>query len=157
MTPKIAPCLWFAKEAQEAAEFYVSLLPDSRIDRIQRNPIDGPSGPKDSVLLVEFTLAGRPFLALNGGEAAQPHPFAVSFAITVETQAEIDRLWDALLADGGEPVECGWLRDRWGYPWQIMPAIALELLADPAKAPAVMKAVMSMVKLDVEGLKAAAG
>ncbi|OPF92741.1 VOC family protein [Rhodopseudomonas palustris] len=153
---KIVPCLWFAGEAEQAAQFYVSLLPGSRIDNIQRSVVDTPGGPEGSVLVVEFTVAGQPFMALNGGT---PLPFnhAVSFKIDCVDQAEVDRLWDALLAEGGEPVACGWLRDRYGLSWQIVPADALKLFAgsnrEGAKRP--MQAMMQMVKLDVGALQRA--
>src|SRR4051794_38015681 len=110
---KIAPCLWFDGKAEEAAAFYVSLLPGSRVDQIVRAPADNPSTPKGAVLVVEFTLAGRPFLGLNGGPQF-PFTGAVSFVIDCEDQAEVDRLWNALAADGGSPGPCGWLKDRYG-------------------------------------------
>lgn len=153
---KIVPCLWFAGDAEQAAEFYVSLLPDSRIDNVQRSVVDTPGGPEGSVLVVEFTVAGQPFMALNGGT---PLPFnhAVSFKIDCVDQAEVDRLWDRLLADGGEPVACGWLRDRYGLSWQIVPAPALKLFAGPNRegAKRAMQAMMQMVKLDVGALQRA--
>lgn len=153
---KIVPCLWFAGEAEQAAQFYVSLLPGSRIDNIQRSVVDTPGGPEGSVLVVEFTVAGQPFMALNGGT---PLPFnhAVSFKIDCVDQAEVDRLWDALLADGGEPVACGWLRDRYGLSWQIVPADALKLFAGSNRegAKRAMQAMMQMVKLDVGALQRA--
>lgn len=153
---KIVPCLWFAGEAEQAAQFYVSLLPDSRIDNVQRSVVDTPGGPEGSVLVVEFTVAGQPFMALNGGT---PLPFnhAVSFKIDCVDQAEVDRLWDALLADGGEPVACGWLRDRYGLSWQIVPTDALKLFAGPNRdgAKRAMQAMMQMVKLDVGALQRA--
>ncbi|RED24195.1 putative 3-demethylubiquinone-9 3-methyltransferase (glyoxalase superfamily) [Rhodopseudomonas thermotolerans] len=153
---KIVPCLWFAGDAEQAAEFYVSLLPDSRIDNVQRSVVDTPGGPEGSVLVVEFTVAGQPFMALNGGT---PLPFnhAVSFKIDCVDQAEVDRLWDRLLADGGEPVVCGWLRDRYGLSWQIVPAAALKLFAGPNRegAKRAMQAMMQMVKLDVGALQRA--
>jgi len=153
---KIVPCLWFAGEAEQAAQFYVSLLPDSRIDNVQRSVVDTPGGPEGSVLVVEFTVAGQPFMALNGGT---PLPFnhAVSFKIDCVDQAEVDRLWDALLADGGEPVACGWLRDRYGLSWQIVPADALKLFAGSNRegAKRAMQAMMQMVKLDVGALQRA--
>jgi len=156
MTPTIAPCLWFVDQAEEAARFYTGLLPDSRIDRVMRSPIDTPGGPSGSTLVVEFTLAGRPYMALNGGAPAVAHPHAISFALALETQAEIDRLWDALIEGGGRPQQCGWLIDRYGFPWQVFPAGVLDWLADPAKGPRVMAAVMEMVKLDIAALRAAA-
>jgi predicted 3-demethylubiquinone-9 3-methyltransferase (glyoxalase superfamily) len=152
---KISPCLWFDGKAEEAANFYVSLLPDSRIDRITRNVIDGPSGPAGSVLVVAFTLAGQSFLALNGG-APQPFSHAISFHIHCNDQAEIDRLW-AALCDGGAPVQCGWLTDRYGVSWQIVPSVLLDWLnaPDTAKPQRVTRALMGMVKLDIAALQAA--
>ncbi|QLH73356.1 VOC family protein [Rhodopseudomonas palustris] len=153
---KIVPCLWFAGEAEQAAQFYVSLLPGSRIDNIQRSVVDTPGGPEGSVLVVEFTVAGQPFMALNGGT---PLPFnhAVSFKIDCVDQAEVDRLWDALLAEGGEPVACGWLRDRYGLSWQIVPVGALKLFAGSNRegAKRAIQAMMQMVKLDVGALQRA--
>jgi predicted 3-demethylubiquinone-9 3-methyltransferase (glyoxalase superfamily) len=153
---KIAPCLWFDGNAEEAARFYVSLLPDSRIDKVQKNVSDGPSGKAGSVLLVEFTLAGLRFLALNGGMKVE-YTHAVSFHIDCADQAEVDRLWNAL-TKGGREVQCGWLNDRYGVSWQIVPSILPQLLGDPdpAKAKRVMAAMMKMIKLDIAGLKKAA-
>ncbi len=154
---KIAPCLWFDGEAEEAAGFYVSLLPDdSRVERVQRNPADGPAGKAGAALVVEFTLTGRRFLALNGGVRI-PYTNAVSFHVDCADQAEVDRLWDALSAGGGAPERCGWVRDRYGVPWQIVPAVLPRMLADPdpAKARRVMEAMLGMVKLDVSVLRAA--
>ncbi len=151
---KIAPCLWFDGEAEEAARFYVSLLPDSRIDRVQKNVADSPAGKVGTVLMVEFTLAGQRFMALNGGTRF-PCTHAVSFHVDCADQAEVDRLWDALGA-GGAPEQCGWLKDRYGVPWQIVPRALPEMLADPdpAKAQRVMQAMLGMVKLDIAGLRA---
>ena len=153
---KIVPCLWFKNEAEQAANFYVSLLPDSKIEIVQRNVIDSPSGPAGSVLVVEFTLAGQRFMALNGGVAME-HSQAVSFKIGCKDQAEVDRLWDALCADGGAPVQCGWLKDRYGISWQIVPDVMLEYLAstDRAGAQRAMAAMMEMVKLDIGELRRA--
>jgi len=153
---KIAPCLWFAGEAEQAARFYVSLLPDSRIDHVQRNVVDTPSGPEGSVLVVEFTVAGQQFMALNGNTSL-PFNHAVSFKIDCTDQAEVDRLWDALLADGGEPVQCGWLRDRFGVSWQVVPTAAMKLFAGPDRdgAKRAMQAMMQMVKLDSAALQRA--
>ncbi len=117
---KISPCLWFDGEAEEAAKFYVSLLPDSRIEKIQKNTVDSPAGKAGSVLVVEFTLAGQRFMALNGGTRFE-YTHAVSFKIDCADQAEVDGLWDALLSDGGQAERCGWLRDRYGVSWQIVP------------------------------------
>jgi len=150
---KISPCLWFARDAEEAAAFYVSLLPDSRIDHVRRSPVDTPSGPAGDVLLVEFTLAGQPYLALNGDRPA-PSSMSVSLLVRCDDQAEVDRLWDALV-EGGRPLQCGWLVDRWGIHWQIVPRRMLELLADPVRAPRAMAAMMEMVKLDIAAIEAA--
>ena len=152
---KIAPCLWFDGEAEEAAKFYVSLLPDSRIDHVQRNVVDSPAGKTGTVLVVQFTLAGQRFLALNGGTRFE-YTHAISFQVDCADQDEVDRLWDALSA-GGSVERCGWLRDRYGVSWQIVPRVLPEMLGDPdpAKAQRVMQAMLQMVKLDIAALKAA--
>src|SRR4051812_17661913 len=113
MSDKITPCLWFDGQAEEAANLYVSLLPDSRIDKVVRSPADNPSMKEGGVLVVDFTLAGRKYSGLNGGPQS-PFPEAVSFVVHCDDQAEVDRLWDALTADGGAPSQCGWLKDRFG-------------------------------------------
>ena len=153
---KISPCLWFNGEAEEAANLYVSLLPDSRIEKVQRNPIDGPAGKAGTVLVVDFTLAGQHFMALNGGMKME-YTHAVSFKIDCADQAEVDRLWDALLANGGKADQCGWLKDRFGVSWQIVPSALPKYLggADKAGAQRAMQAMLGMVKLDIEGLKRA--
>jgi len=152
---KITPCLWFDGEAEEAARFYVSLLPNSRIDHVQKNVTDSPAGKAGSVLIVKFTLAGQGFLALNGGTRFEYTP-AISFQVDCADQAEVDRLWDGLSA-GGAVERCGWLRDRYGVSWQIVPSVLPQLLGDPdpAKAQRVMQAMLQMVKLDIAGLQAA--
>ena len=155
---KISPCLWFATEAEEAANFYVSLLPHSRITRVQKSPMDYPGGKAGDVLMVEFELAGQTYQALNTG-IEMPFTNAVSFSVSCEDQAEVDRLWDALL-DGGTAQQCSWLSDRYGLSWQIVPKVMPQLLADPdpARAKRAMAAMMTMVKLDIAALeKAAAG
>ena len=153
---KISPCLWFNGEAEEAANLYVSLLPDSRIDKIQRNTVDGPGGKAGTVLVVEFTVAGQRFMALNGGMKME-YTHAVSFMIDCADQAEVDRLWDALLANGGQPSKCGWLKDRFGVSWQIIPSALPKYLggADSAGAKRAMQAMLGMVKLDIAELKRA--
>ena len=153
---KISPCLWFNGEAEAAANFYVSLLPGSKIEIVQKNIIDGPSGKAGTVLLVEFTLAGQRFMALNGG-MRMDYTHAISFKIDCADQAEVDRLWDGLLAGGGEAVRCGWLKDRYGVSWQIVPTALPTYLggADRAGAQRAMQAMLGMVKLDIEGLKRA--
>jgi predicted 3-demethylubiquinone-9 3-methyltransferase (glyoxalase superfamily) len=151
------PCLWFDGNAEEAAAFYISLLPDSRIDNVWRSPADTPSGPAGMVLLVDFTLAGAKFQGLNGGPDFRFNE-AVSFVIECEDQAEVDRLWDALAADGGEPGPCGWIKDRFGLAWQITPVRLNELLVDPdpERARRAMEAMLAMGKLDIAELERAA-
>jgi predicted 3-demethylubiquinone-9 3-methyltransferase (glyoxalase superfamily) len=153
----ITPCLWFDGQAEEAARFYASVLPDSRIDKVHRAAADYPSGEAGNVLTVEFTLVGRPFLGLNGGPYFK-FTEAVSFSISCADQEEVDRYWDAFLADGGAPSRCGWLKDRFGLSWQVVPKRLPELLADPdrARAKRVMEAMMQMVKIDVAALERAA-
>ena len=153
---KISPCLWFNGEAEEAANLYVSLLPDSRIETIQRNPMDRAGAKAGAVLVMEFTLAGQRFMALNGGMKME-YTHAVSFKIDCADQAEVDRLWDALLANGGEAGKCGWLKDCFGVSWQIVPTALPKYLggADKAGAQRAMQAMLGMVKLDIEGLKRA--
>jgi len=153
---KVTPCLWFDGQAEHAARYYVSLLPDSRIDRVLRSPVDTPSGPAGMVLLVEFTLGGNRFTGLNGGPQF-PFTEAVSFQIACEDQAEVDRLW-AALSDGGSQGVCGWLKDRWGLSWQIVPTRLFQLLndADPDRARRAMQAMMTMTKLNIAELERAA-
>jgi predicted 3-demethylubiquinone-9 3-methyltransferase (glyoxalase superfamily) len=156
---KIATCLWFDGNAEEAANFYVSLLPNSRIDKVQKNVSDSPSGKVGSVLIIQFTLAGQPFQALNGGMKVE-YSFAMSLSVSCEDQAEVDRLWSALTKDGGSEVQCGWLKDRFGVSWQIVPKALPRLLADPdpARAKRAMEAMMKMIKIDIAAVeKAAAG
>ena len=152
---KVAPCLWFAREAAEAAEFYVSMIPDSRIRHVQRNGPGSPVGKEGSALVVDFVLGGQTFMALNGGP---PDNFthAVSFKIDCVDQAEVDRLWEGLGA-GGSPGQCGWLKDRYGVSWQIVPTEMPAILGDPdpAKAQRAMKAMLGMTKLDIAALKKA--
>jgi predicted 3-demethylubiquinone-9 3-methyltransferase (glyoxalase superfamily) len=149
---KISPCLWFDGEAEDAAKFYVSLLPDSRIDRVQRNVTDSPAGKAGTVLVVDFTLAGQRFMALNGGMRFE-YTHAVSVLVDCADQAEVDRLWDAL-STGGKVEQCGWLKDRYGVSWQIIPKALSRMLGDPdpAKAQRVMQAMLKMVKIDVAAL-----
>ena len=154
---KITPFLWFDHEAEEAASFYTSLFPDSKILSVSRHP-EGSPGKPGSVMVVEFQLAGQRFVGLNGG----PHfkfTEAVSFLVDCDSQDEVDYYWDRLLAGGGQPSQCGWLEDRYGLSWQIVPTILGELMggSDPDKSKRVMEAMLKMVKLDIGALKRAAG
>lgn len=151
------PCLWFNGQAEEAAAFYASLLPDSHVDRVWRSPADTPSGPAGMVLTVDFTLLGNRFQGLNGGPDFRFNE-SVSFVVEVDDQAEVDRLWDALTADGGEAGPCGWLKDRFGLSWQIVPRRLDELLndPDPQRARRAMEAMLEMGKIDVAELEHAA-
>ena len=154
--PQISPFLWFDTQAEEAANFYVSVFPNSRITSISRYGEAGP-GPAGSVMTIGFELDGQTFTGLNGG----PHftfTEAVSFVVHCQGQAEVDRYWSALTADGGKEVQCGWLKDRYGLSWQIVPREFLDLMNDPdkAKVAQVTAAMMQMVKLDVAKLQAAA-
>ena len=147
---KVRTCLWFDSQGEEAAKVYVSLLPDSRIESIRRTGSDGPA------LIVEFTLAGAPYMALNGGPHYKLTP-AVSVSVLTEDQEETDRLWAALLDGGGKEQQCGWLVDRFGLSWQICPEVLPGMLAseDRAAAARVQNAIMKMVKLDIALLQAA--
>ncbi|WP_224366438.1 VOC family protein [Hyalangium versicolor] len=150
---KITPCLWFNYQAEEAAKFYVSLLPHSHIDKVVRSPADNPSTRAGAVLTVEFTLAGQPFIGLNGGPQF-PFTEAVSFSIDCEDQAEVDRLWEALTRGGGSPGPCGWLKDRFGLSWQIVPRALPKMLEDPDRdaASRAMQAMLKMGKIDIAGV-----
>ncbi len=148
--PAISTCLWFETHAQEAATFYCSLFPDARITQVFRQQGD----PQNRAFLVEFTLMGQAYSAMNGGPHYKLTPAASVFAL-VDTQAEVDHLWSALLADGGSPSRCGWLTDRYGLSWQIIPR-ALPRLMQADTSGRVVQAMMTMVKIDVAGLEAAA-
>ena len=154
--PKVYPCLWFDGKAEEAANFYVSLVPDSRIDNVWRSPADTPSGPEGMVLLVDFTVAGQQLQGLDGGPDFHFNE-AVSLVIECEDQAEVDRLWDGLTAGGGEPGPCGWLKDRYGLSWQIVPKELNDMLEGPDRdgARRAMEAMLQMGKLDVAQLREA--
>jgi predicted 3-demethylubiquinone-9 3-methyltransferase (glyoxalase superfamily) len=153
-SPNIKPFLWFDHQAEEAANFYVSVFPDSRIVKVMRYGAAGP-GPPGSVMTVEFVLDGRPFVALNGG----PHfkfTEAISFAVNCQTQEEVDHYWERLSA-GGADFQCGWLKDKFGVSWQVVPTELPALLSnpDPEIAQRVLKAMMPMKKLDIRALKEA--
>jgi predicted 3-demethylubiquinone-9 3-methyltransferase (glyoxalase superfamily) len=153
---KITPCLWFDTEAEEAANFYTSVFPNSKILDVTRYPEGGPK-PAGSVLTVEFELDGQGFTALNGGPEFK-FTEAVSYQVSCQSQDEVDEYWSNLTEGGGEPGPCGWLKDRYGLSWQIVPTIMPKLLSDPdrAKAQRVMTAMMQMGKLDIAELQKAA-
>jgi predicted 3-demethylubiquinone-9 3-methyltransferase (glyoxalase superfamily) len=155
---KVSTCLWFAKDAEEAGNFYVSLLPNSRIEHVLRSPGPWPGGDTGEVILISFTLGGQSYQALNGGNVAD-YGTAASISVECADQAEVDRLWNALTANGGTELFCGWLRDRWGVPWQIVPELLPRLLSDPdpAVSDRAFTAMQGMVKLDVAALEKAAG
>ena len=152
---KITPFLWYAKEAEEAATFYVSVFPDSRVTRVVAMPTDSPSGPAGSVKVVDFVLFGQPFVAMSAGPL-DPFNHAISFVVNCDNQAEIDRYWNALL-DGGKAEQCGWLKDRYGVCWQIVPTVLVDMMSstDRAKGKRAADAMMKMVKLDIAALQAA--
>jgi predicted 3-demethylubiquinone-9 3-methyltransferase (glyoxalase superfamily) len=153
---KITPFLWYAKEAEEAAAFYAATFPDSRVVRVTAMPSESPSGPPGSVRVVEFVLFGQPFTAMSAGPL-DPFNHAVSFVVSCDDQAELDRYWNALLANGGVAEQCGWLKDRYGLSWQIVPSVLGEMMADPdrEKAKRAADAMLKMVKLDIAALQAA--
>lgn len=154
---KIAPCLWFdASKAEEAATFYTAIFPDSRIDKVVKSAADNPSTPAGAVLTVDFTLAGQQFIGLNGGPDFKFNE-AISFSIDCEDQAEVDRYWDALVQGGGEHSVCGWLKDRFGVSWQVVPRQLNEMLqsSDRAAAARAMEAMLKMQKIEVEKLREA--
>ena len=152
---KITPFLWYAKEAEEAAKLYTSIFPNSRVVSVTAMPSESPSGPPGSVKIVEFVLFGQDFTAMTAGPL-DPFNHAVSFVVNCEDQAEIDKYWNALL-EGGSAEQCGWLKDRFGLSWQIVPTLLAKLIADPdkAKAKRASDAMMKMVKIDIAALKAA--
>jgi predicted 3-demethylubiquinone-9 3-methyltransferase (glyoxalase superfamily) len=152
---KIFPHLWYAKEAEEAAAFYASIFPDSRVDRVTPLLSDSPSGPPGSVKVVDFTLFGQRFQAMSAGPL-DPFNHAVSLVVVCDDQAELDRYWDALLK-GGKAEACGWLQDKYGVSWQIVPAVMDEMMSDkdPARSKRVTDAMLKMVKLDIAKLQAA--
>lgn len=156
---KITPCIWYELgEARKAAEFYVSLgLPDSQLDDVFASPADNPSTAAGQELVVLFRLAGRTYMGLNGGPQF-PQTEAISFQILTDDQAETDRLWNAIVSNGGAESMCGWCKDRWGVNWQITPRQLMEFYKDPnpARTKAAFQAMMSMRKLDIAAMQAAA-
>jgi predicted 3-demethylubiquinone-9 3-methyltransferase (glyoxalase superfamily) len=153
--PKITPFLWYSKEAEQAAAFYASIFPDSRVTRVTALPSESPSGPPGSVKVVEFVLFGQPFVAMSAGPL-DPFNHAVSFSVSCDSQAELDRYWNALL-EGGSAEQCGWLKDRFGLSWQIVPKVLSEMMADTdqVKAKRAADAMLKMVKLDIAALQSA--
>jgi len=153
---KIFTHLWYATEAEEAARFYASIFPDSRVDGVWPLPVDSPSGPAGSVKIVDFTLLGQRFQAITAGPH---HEFndAISIVVLCDDQSELDRYWNALIDGGGRPQACGWLIDRFGLRWQIVPAALDQMMrdADPARAKRVAEAMLNMIKLDVAALEKA--
>jgi predicted 3-demethylubiquinone-9 3-methyltransferase (glyoxalase superfamily) len=149
-------CLWYDKEAEEAARFYASVFPDSAVKAVHRAPGDYPSGKQGDVLTVEFTVLGIPCLGLNGGPAFKQTE-AFSFQVSTHDQAETDRYWNAIINNGGQASECGWCKDKWGLSWQITPAVLMHAIthADPAVAKRAFEAMMQMGKIDVAKIEAA--
>ena len=151
---KLTPFLWFDTQAEEAANFYVSVFKNSKVKEVTRYTGEEPVGTKGSVMTVAFQLAGQEFVALNGGPQFK-FTEAVSFVINCETQEEIDYYWEKLTADGGEEVQCGWLTDKYGLSWQVVPTKIHEWAGDPARFQRVMRAIMPMKKLDLAALEKA--
>src|SRR5919108_5389494 len=153
---KIVPHLWYVREAEEAARFYATVFPDSRVDRVTTLPAESPSGPAGSVVVVEFTLCGQAFMSISAGEHDSFND-AVSFLVNCDSQAEIDRYWDALLKNGGKPQACGWIIDKYGLRWQLVATVLGEMIADKEKAKAQRAAeeMLRQVKLDIAKLEAA--
>ena len=153
----ITPFLWFDDQAEEAAAFYISLFPNSKITSVSRYPADAPGKQAGQAMTVSFELDGLPVTALNGGPQYKPSE-AVSFSVSCADQTEVDRYWDALTANGGQEGPCAWLKDRWGFSWQIVPTALPALLSQPdrAKAQRVMQAMLQMRKIEVAKLEEAA-
>ncbi|MEN9538481.1 MAG: hypothetical protein RLZZ126_716 [Pseudomonadota bacterium] len=156
MIAKNTICLWYNGAALEAAEFYARTFPDSAVGAIHRAPADYPAGKQGDVLVVEFTVAGIPCIGMNGGPGAS-HSMAFSFQIATDTQEETDRLWNAIVGNGGEASYCGWCRDKWGLSWQITPRALTNATmgADPAAARRAFEAMMQMGKIDIATIEAA--
>lgn len=156
MTNRIAPCLWFNGNAEEAAKFYADTFPDSRVVAVHRSPSDYPAGKRDDVLTVEFTVLGMPFVGLNGGPQFA-FTEAVSFQVYTHTQEETDRYWNAIISNGGSENVCGWCKDKFGLSWQIVPLVLMEAISstDRAAAKRAFEAMMQMRKIDVAAIEAA--
>ena len=149
-------CLWYNKDAEEAATFYAATFPDSKVTAIHRAPLDYPDGKAGDVLTVEFTVLGIPCVGLNGGDRFK-HSEAFSFQIATDDQAETDRLWNAIVGNGGQESACGWCKDKWGLSWQITPRVLIEAITDPDRAAAkrAFEAMMEMGKIDIAAIEAA--
>lgn len=156
MPHKNTICLWFDGAALDAARFYAATFPDSSVEAVHTAPGDYPAGKQGDVLTVEFTVMGIPCLGLNGGPGIQ-HNQAFSFQVATDDQAETDRLWQAIVGNGGEEVACGWCRDKWGLSWQITPRVLTAAITDPdpAAAKRAFEAMMGMVKIDIAAIEAA--
>ena len=156
MTSKNTICLWYDNAALEAATFYAATFPDSQVGTVYRAPGDYPSGKQGDVLTVAFTVMGIPCLGLNGGPAFK-HSEAFSFQVATDDQAETDRLWHAIIDNGGAPSECGWCKDKWGLSWQITPRMLMAAISDPdpAAAQRAFNAMMTMSKIDIATIEAA--
>ena len=149
---RITPFLWFDGQAEEAAKFYTAIFAHSRIGKVARYPKGSPGGNDGKVMTVEFQLDGQPFVALNGGPQFRFNE-SISFHIACENQDEVDYYWERLLTGGGKPVQCGWLKDRYGVSWQVVPTVLEEMLTGPDSG-RVMKNMLQMVKIDIKGLTA---
>jgi predicted 3-demethylubiquinone-9 3-methyltransferase (glyoxalase superfamily) len=155
MTPKNTICLWFEKDAEEAARFYASVFPDTEVTAVHKAPSDFPGGKKGQVLTVQFTVLGIPCLGLNGGQAFKQSE-AFSFQIATDNQEETDRYWNAIVENGGRESACGWCKDRWGLSWQITPRALTEAIAEGgAGAQRAFDAMMTMTKIDIATIEAA--
>jgi 2-polyprenyl-6-hydroxyphenyl methylase/3-demethylubiquinone-9 3-methyltransferase len=156
MTAKNTICLWYNDTALDAAQFYARTFPNSAVGKVIRAPADYPSGKEGDALVVEFTVMGIPCIGLNGGPEFK-HNEAFSFQVATDDQAETDRLWNAIVGNGGQESQCGWCKDKWGVSWQITPRVLLEALADPDRAAAkrAFEAMMPMKKIDIATIEAA--
>jgi predicted 3-demethylubiquinone-9 3-methyltransferase (glyoxalase superfamily) len=156
MNNKNRICLWYDGDAQDAAQFYAKTFPDSAVTAIHHAPGDYPSGNQDDVITVDFTVIGIPCIGLNGG-AMFKHSEAFSFQVTTDDQAETDRLWNAIIDNGGQASACGWCKDKWGVSWQISPRVLIEAITSPDKAAAkrAFEAMMTMTRIDIAAIEAA--
>jgi predicted 3-demethylubiquinone-9 3-methyltransferase (glyoxalase superfamily) len=156
MIPKNTICIWYDGDALEAATFYAEIFPDSEVRAVHRAPGDYPSGKQGDILTVEFTVAGIPCIGLNGGPVFK-HSEAFSFQIATDDQAETDRLWNAIVKNGGQESACGWCKDKWGLSWQITPRVLIDAIADPdpSAAKRAFEAMMEMTKIDIATIEAA--